>query len=217
MMHQNDRETGIDPAQQLAGDWALFQAVETGAAKHLHRCWHSAVPVVVAGRHSILADDVIQDACRTDNVRVLRRFSGGGTVVLGPGCLNYAVALALVSRPRLADVGASFQLVLQTIASALDLPGLLVAGGTDLVFEGRKISGNAQRRGRRALIHHGTLLYDFDPRLATRYLKEPLRQPAHRAARRHTDFIGNLPLPADTLRARLETGLRALCHESPAT
>jgi lipoate-protein ligase A len=217
MMHQNDREPGLDPAQQLEGDWALFQAVETGAARHRHRCWHSAAPVVVAGRHSILADDVIEDACRADNVRVLRRFSGGGTVVLGPGCLNYAVALALVSRPGLADVGASFQLILQTIASALDLPGLSVAGGTDLVFEGRKVSGNAQRRGRLALIHHGTLLYDFDAELATRYLKEPVRQPAHRALRPHTDFIGNLPLPADTVRARLETGLRALCDESPAT
>ena len=77
------------------------------------------------------------------------------------------------------------------------------------MLRGRKVSGNAQRRGRRALIHHGTLLYDFDPGLAARYLKEPARQPAYRAARRHAEFIGNLPLSAETIRARLETAWRA--------
>ena len=77
--------------------------------------------------------------------------------------------------------------------------------------DGRKVSGNAQRRGRRALLHHGTLLYDFDPGLAARYLKEPIRRPAYRSGRCHADFIGNLPLSAEddpgAARGRLE-GLR---------
>ena len=112
-----------------------------------------------------IAADVIEEACRADGVRVLRRFSGGGAVVLGPGCLNYAVALSLVSRPELADVAASFQFILGRIVAALGVPGLSIAGETDLALDGRKVSGNAQRRGRRALMHHGTLLYDFDPGL----------------------------------------------------
>jgi lipoate-protein ligase A len=85
------------------------------------------------------------------------------------------------------------------------MPGLSVAGETDLAFRGRKVSGNAQRRGRRALIHHGTLLFEFDARLATRYLKEPARQPAYRVGRRHAAFLGNLPLSVETIRARLES------------
>ena len=93
--------------------------------------------------------------------RVLRRFSGGGAVVLGPGCLNYAVALSLVSRPELADVAASFECS-WAIVAALGSRGCRLPG-TDLALDGRKVSGNAQRRGRRALLHHGTLLYDFDP------------------------------------------------------
>ena len=60
---------------------------------------------------------------------MLRRFSGGGAVVLGPGCLNYAVVLSLVSRPELTNVAASFQVILGRIVAALGISGLSLAGG----------------------------------------------------------------------------------------
>ena len=203
-MHENADETGLDPEEQLRREWALFRSVETGSPGHLCRCWQVSQPVVVVGRSSAIDDQVIQETCVEDRVRVLRRFSGGGAVVLGPGCLNYAVVLSLVSWPELANVSASFHIILGRIVSALGIPGLSLAGGTDLVLGGRKVSGNAQRRGRRAVIHHGTLLCGFDPRLAARYLREPARQPAYRAARHHTEFMGNLPISVETVRARLE-------------
>jgi lipoate-protein ligase A len=204
MMHEKSDETDLDPEEQLRREWALFRSVETGSPGHLCRCWQVSRPVVVVGRSSAIADQVIQETCAADRVRVLRRFSGGGSVVLGPGCLNYAVVLSLVSWPELASVSASFHIILGRIIGALGIPGLSPAGGTDLALGGRKVSGNAQRRGRRALIHHGTLLCGFDPRLAARYLREPGRQPAYRAARHHTEFMGNLPLSIETVRARLE-------------
>jgi len=203
-MHENADETDLDPEEQLRREWALFRSVETGSPGHLCRCWQVSQPVVVVGRSSAIDDHVIHETCVEDRVRVLRRFSGGGAVVLGPGCLNYAVVLPLVSWPELASVPASFHIILGRIVGALGIPGLSPAGGTDLVLGGRKVSGNAQRRGRRALIHHGTLLCGFDPRLAARYLREPVRRPVYRAARRHTEFMGNLPLSVETVRARLE-------------
>ncbi len=217
MTHDSIEESGPDPEEQLAHEWAMFQCVETGASGTLTRCWQAVRPVVVVGRHGRVADDVIQERCRADGVRVLRRFSGGGAVVLGPGCVNYAVVLSLVSWPELASVAASFQLILERVVAALAISGLAIAGGTDLALDGRKVSGNAQRRGCRALIHHGTLLYGFDPRLATRYLKEPARQPAYRAARRHAEFLGSLPHSAGTIRARLETAWGAFRDEDPGS
>lgn len=219
-MHQNatcrpgraaprQESAALDACPELARDWALFEAVETGEADHLYRCWETARPAVVAGRHRLLPADVHEDACRADDVPVLRRASGGGTVVLAAGCLNYAVALSLVSRPELLDVEYSFAVILDAVVAAVDIPGMERAG-TDLSLGGRKVSGNAQRRGRRALLHQGTLLYDFDATLAERYLKEPLRQPAYRAGRRHTAFMANLPMPSDRLRVRLESGLASL-------
>ena len=202
-MHQSVRDQGVTATEHLEAEWRLFQALEAGATGSLCRTWETSRAVVVVGRNTSIADDVIEDACLRDAVPVLRRFSGGGAVVLGPGCLNYALGVSLVSHPALENVAISFSTILQRITAALSVSGLVVAGGTDLALDGRKVSGNAQRRGRRALIHHGTLLYAFDSSLADRYLRVPRRQPAYRAGRQHTDFIGNLPLPRAALECRL--------------
>jgi lipoate-protein ligase A len=196
--------------EHLAREWDSFRAVEAGRAAHLCRVWEAARPVVVVGRNTAIDDHVIQGSCHADGVDVLRRCSGGGAVVLAPGCLNYAVVLSLVSRPELMDVAASVRIILDQLLAALDHPGLSFAGESDLSLHGRKVSGNAQRRGRRALIHHGTLLYAFDATLAARYLKEPARQPTYREARPHTEFMGNLPLPRESVRARLESALQGI-------
>src|SRR6266852_3682059 len=84
-MHQNAADTSLDPEEHLARDWALFESVETGASGRLCRSWEATRPVVVVGRNGHVASDVIEDTCRADGVRVLRRFSGGGAVVLAPG------------------------------------------------------------------------------------------------------------------------------------
>jgi lipoate-protein ligase A len=200
----------LEPSEHLAADFALWEAAEAGCGDQPVRCWQIERPVVVLGRHGVAAREIDENACGADGVPVLRRFSGGGAVVLGRGCLNYAVALSLASHPALADVAASFRFVLRALVAVLAVPGLSIMGGTDLALNGRKVSGNAQRRGRRAIIHHGTLLYAFDPALATRYLKEPGRQPAYRAARRHADFLGNLPLSSETIRVRLQAAWERL-------
>jgi len=204
-MHQSVRDPHVTAADHLEAEWQLFQAFEAGATGHFCRTWESARPAVVVGRNASIADQVIQDACRRDAVPVLRRFTGGGTVILGPGCLNYALVVSLVSYPELADVAVSFSTILEHVAAALNVPNLTVAGGTDLALNDRKVSGNAQRRGRRALLHHGTLLYAFDASLAARYLRDPQRQPAYRAARPHTDFLGSLPLAREAIEDSLRT------------
>ena len=204
-MHQSVGDQGAVASEHLQEEWRLFQAFEAGADGHLCRTWEVTRPVVVVGRNTSIAEHVVLDACGEDGVPVLRRFSGGGAVVLATGSLNYALAVSLISHPALADVGVSFDTILRRIATALDLPGLAMAGDTDLALNGRKVSGNAQRRGCRALIHHGTLLYAFDSRLATRYLREPIRRPAYRAMRRHIDFLGNLPLSKQAIETRLAT------------
>jgi lipoate-protein ligase A len=207
IMQQTADETDLTAEAHLRRELELFQALEAGVGGECCRLWEAVLPVVIVGRSASIADDVELDACRADGVEVVRRSSGGGAVVLGPGCLNYAIAVSLVSRAGLADVAGSFSVILGQIAASLDVAGVSIAGRADLSLQGRKVSGNAQRRGRRALLHHGTLLYDFDARLAARYLKEPARRPAYRAARNHSEFLGNLPLTVHEIRSRLSASL----------
>jgi len=200
IMHQTAHDR-VDVSQHLEEEWRLFQTFEAGAPGSRCMTWETTLPVVVVGGNSRPADHVILEACVEDRVPIVRRCSGGGTVLIAPGCLNYAIAVSLVSHPSLADVRHSIEVILGKTADALNLPGLAIAGEADLALNNRKVSGNAQRRGRRALLHHGTLLYRFDATLARRYLREPVRQPGYRGHRLHTEFIGNLPLSKNALEA----------------
>jgi len=68
---------------------------------------------------------------------------------------------------------------------------------TDLTVRNRKFGGCAQRRRRHTLLHHGTILYDFDIAAPMRFLAEPRRQPAYREGRTHEDFLTNVDLHPD--------------------
>jgi lipoate-protein ligase A len=208
IMHQSPN-CGV-ASREMARDWQLFQAVESGERRFGWRTWEITRPAVIVGRSSAVAQLVDEAACRADGVPIVRRCSGGGAVVLGPGCVNYTVALMFVSCPQLYDVAASFSIILSRVITALGIAGLTIEGGTDLVMNDRKISGNAQRRGRQVLLHHGTLLYDFDAALATRYLYEPVRRPAYRGIRSHAAFLANVPLTGADARARLGDALQGL-------
>jgi lipoate-protein ligase A len=183
-----------DPIGNIALDSVLFAAVEERDGEETLWLWESPQPAVVVGRFGVIGREINERACRADGVPVMRRITGGGAVVIGPGCLNYACVLSLEARPELRDVAGSYGAILGWIVEALGAPGLDVAGVSDLAVGDRKVGGSAQRRGRRALLHHGTVLYGFDASLMERYLKTPRRQPAYRAGRRHAAFVTNAPM-----------------------
>ena len=159
--------------------------------------------MVVLGRSGDANREVNLAACRADAVPVVHRSSGGGAVVVGPGCLNYCLTVSLDRHPALRDVRTSYRLILGELIRALDVPGLKIGGESDMVLSDRKVGGSAQRRDTHFLLHHGTLLYRFDPALAERYLLGPVRQPAYRSGRGHADFLGNLPHSSDEIWRRL--------------
>ncbi len=198
------------PEENLALDEALFVAAEENNGCEILRVWENPAPFVVLGYFCRLADDADEDACRADGVPILRRVTGGGTVLQGPGCLNFAVVLDMRATPALRDISRSHRIILDRIAGALAprCGPVEFHPPNDLAIAGRKFSGNAQRRRRDWLLHHGTLLYDFPLASVTRCLREPQRQPDYRASRLHDAFLMNLPVD----RAWLVDRLREAWH-----
>lgn len=195
-------------AENLALDEALLLEAEAGRRGEVLRLWEWPHYAVVLGAGCPLADDVDEAACRADRVPVLRRASGGGTVLLGPGCLCYSLVLSFERGPALREITPSYAYILGRIGDALAglLPGIERAGTSDLMDAGLKFSGNAQQRKRHHLLHHGTLLYDFDLSRIGRYLRMPGRQPEYRGRREHAAFLRNLPARAEELKRRLRDG-----------
>ena len=164
--------------------------------------WESERAAVILPRHGDPEAWVHLPVCAARRIPLLHRESGGGAVVVGPGCLNVALVLSLGARPWLADVERSYAWALGRLAGVLAIDGVATRS-TDLAIRGRKFAGHAQRRVRGALLHHGVLLYDFDLALIDALLPEPPRRPAWRGWRTHREFLTNAPLPRDEIVRRL--------------
>lgn len=191
-----------EPAQDLAADeWLAEELARRPGGAPLLRIWEARRSAVVLGAGGRRGQEVEPGVAEARGVPVLRRRSGGGTVLIGPGCLCYSIMIRLDTAPRLLNVAWSIA-TLQGLIATLVGAGLRVAEG-DLVIGERKVGGCAQRRSAGVLLHHGTLLYEPPLGLMTALLCEPLRRPAYRRGRRHAEFVGALPLGREDIRRSL--------------
>ena len=137
-----------DPWADVALDEALVETAErTGGHPELLRVWEPLRPIVVLGRSSPIETEVDLAACARDSVPVIRRASGGATIVTGPGCLMYAVLLDYRRRPKLKMLDQAHRLVVERLREALESLGVETEwrGICDLTYRNRKVSGNALR------------------------------------------------------------------------
>lgn len=192
--------------QNLAFDEALLDHCEGGYPHEILRFWEFSRHFVVAGYSNKIHREVNVPYCREAGIPVLRRSSGGGTVLQGPGCLNFALILDIRKDPALESITRTNALVMERNARALSKAAgreFSVQGYTDLTDGLVKFSGNAQRRKRNFLLFHGTFLIDFDMTLISKTLQMPSLQPEYRKNREHTDFVRNLELTRESLKQAL--------------
>ena len=191
--------------ENLALDEAMLGEVEADPLMACLRIWEPTDYFVVLGRSNRADSEVNVEFCNAEGIPILRRSSGGGTVLLGPGCLCYTLALPLTETHRALGIARVTTDLMERTATGLltILPDISVRGTSDLVWNGRKFSGNAQRWLRKSFVHHGTFLYDFDLAKLSRALAHPTRQPDYRQARPHAEFVTNLAMDAVTLRSIL--------------
>jgi len=212
-------------AENLACDEALLDWCEKGAAEEVLRFWEPRDHFVVVGYANNVATEVNVPACEARGIPVLRRCSGGGTVLQGPGCLNYTLILQIRPNGPTHSISAANQFIMERNRVAIEnllsrsrrrkearaskseirnpKSEIAICGHTDLTIDGLKFSGNSQRRRRHFLLFHGTFLLDFDIALIEEFLSSPSRQPDYRRNRSHKDFLTNLPLPAASVKAAL--------------
>jgi len=210
--------SNLSPPHLLALDEAALDHVEEHGGPGLMWFWESDKHWIVVGYGQSIAREVHLEPCRRDGVGIYRRCSGGGTVVQGPGCLNYGLALPLEADPELGSIPGANRWIMerQQRAMATLLHGIVtVEGHTDLALDGRKFSGNAQRRKRRALLFHGTFLCQFDLSHIARWLAFPSAQPGYRSSRDHLEFVTNIGLAAEPIRNALGNEWRGLVTELP--
>jgi lipoate-protein ligase A len=198
-----------EPAANLACDEALLEMMEADVSRDSYddclRIWEAKKYFVVLGHSERVKSSVNVAACNGHSIPILRRISGGGTVVQGPGCLNYS--LILKNSACLKNIRDTFKYVLERHRSVVEeisgAPARL-EGISDLTADGLKFSGNAQYRKARFVLVHGTFLLNFDLSVIETLLPVPAKQPAYRRRRPHLEFIMNLPVDPSQLCDRLK-------------
>jgi lipoate-protein ligase A len=159
------------------------------------------------GRTGKEEDDLFLDKVKQDGIPLLRRSSGGGTVLQGKGCLNYSLILSKQRDPRLSDIRKSYEFILRNVLSALNAMDVdaVFRPTSDMVLRNGelKFSGNAQRRSKNFILHHGTILYGFDLGKIGAYLRIPKDIPDYRRGRPHDQFTANVPLNASDFKKSL--------------
>jgi len=195
------------PEENILLDEALFISADKGTGGEVLRFWESPQTFIVLGRIGQEQEDIDAQAALKDKIPVLRRTSGGGTVVQGRGCLNYTFVLSKNSDPAIADLRQSYQWISQKVIAALKHAGVEAAfhpiSDIALTSNQKKFSGNAQHRGKNFILHHGTILYDFDLSLIPRYLRMPKDIPKYRQNRPHSDFVTNISVSPVQFKASL--------------
>lgn len=195
------------PYENILFDEVLLDDVKECDGGGFLRFWESPIVFIVLGITGKTEEDVHLKRAQKDRIPILRRSSGGGTVLQGPGCLNYALVLSQKEYPKLHDLRQSYQWISGKILEALQRIGVRAyfRPPSDLAIgeSERKFSGNAQRRKRHGILHHGTILYNFDLDLIDRYLNMPSQIPEYRRCRSHADFLTNISLDISLFKSRL--------------
>ncbi len=201
------------PAENLAADEALLDWCEAGAGDETLLFWEPRAAFVVVGYANQVAAEVNIPACEAKGIPVFRRCSGGGTVVQMPGGLNYSLILRIEESTQTRNITAANQFIMEknraVIKNAIPQSRISIRGHTDLCLGDLKFAGNSQRRRKKFLLFHGTLLLDCDLALISELLRMPSAQPDYRASRPHSEFVTNLKLPAEKMKAALAEAWQA--------
>lgn len=143
-----------DPYYNLAVEEYLFSETEDD----IFMLWQNE-PCVVIGKNQNAFAEIDIDKAKENNIKIVRRITGGGAVYHDFGNLNYTFISS-----RNSEKGIDFAYFTEPIIEALATLGVCaeLSGRNDLLVDGKKFSGNAQHSSDKRTLHHGTLLYNSD-------------------------------------------------------
>lgn len=152
---------------------------------------------IVIGRNQNAYEEINVKQVKADNVKVVRRLSGGGTVYHDEGNLNFSFI-----KKRSSNVVNNYYHFLQPIISVLQKLGIYAefSGKNDILITGKKISGNAQYANSNKILHHGTVLFNVDLLKLGAYLNvDPLKMQSKAIKSVQARVTNILPLLKDKI------------------
>jgi len=148
-----------DPQMNLAFEEYVFNQMDKSESYFL--LWQNDNAVIV-GKHQNTIEEINQEYVRENDIKVVRRLSGGGAVYHDLGNLNFTFIVNDHGQEQF-----DFQTFTRPLVEALKTLGINAEFNSrnDIAIDGKKFSGNSQYAKRGRILHHGTIL--FNSNLAT--------------------------------------------------
>lgn len=166
-------------SSNMAIDEALLRSFDPASSSPVLRLYGWNPPALSLGRFQKAADVLNTESCRADSLTVVRRITGGG-VIYHADELTYSLVCAPEQIPSASSIKDSFRVLTGFLLAfyrqrgldaiyAADAPseGTTLGGRTafcyagresfDILVNGRKIGGNAQRRLKGVIFQHGSI------------------------------------------------------------
>jgi lipoate-protein ligase A len=168
-------------------DLVLLNSCENGLAPPTVRLYGWQTPTLSIGKNQNIDKEINLNRCRDLGIPVIRRPTGGKAILHGNE-ITYAIAAPAKHSKFMGGIGDS----LKTIGRALiyGLEELNISGSTlnegdyssppenknspacfaslnkfEILVDGKKLAGSAQKRTRKAFLQHGSILIDLDAEL----------------------------------------------------
>ncbi|MCZ0717749.1 lipoate--protein ligase [Aerococcus kribbianus] len=117
-------------------------------------------PSIIIGKNQNTRAEINEDCVKEHDVKVVRRFSGGGAVYHDYGNISFC----FITKDE-GDSFRDFKKFTKPVINALHkmgVEGAELQGRNDLLINGKKFSGNAMYSSNGRMTAHGTLMFDVD-------------------------------------------------------
>ena len=151
-----DNHNHTDPAINLALEEHCYRNLDT---RHEYVLFYINQPSIIIGNHQNPFQEINTELATRQQIRSIRRISGGGAVYHDTGNLNFSF-ITEFGEEKLDYFKQLLHPILVTLKH-LGVPAEL-SGKNNIVAENKKISSNSQHANMRRMLSHGTLLFDAE-------------------------------------------------------
>lgn len=173
-----------DPFFNLAAEEYLLKK-----STELYLILYINSPSVIIGKHQVAHREADTEYVTRNNIPVIRRISGGGTVFHDQGNLNFTF---IINGKKGSQVDfRKYTLPVIQVLSTLGVEAKF-EGKNDLKVNGLKISGNAEHIYHERILHHGTLLFNSQLDVLRKSLRADKSHYSTRAISSNASPVANL-------------------------